>query len=64
MIKILLLSPPVFDFYFTPARKEPLGLLYIKMALEKIKNVSVDIYDTTISGKTRKVILPASLNYL
>lgn len=64
MIKILLLSPPVFDFYFTPARKEPLGLLYIKMALEKIKNVSVDIYDTTISGKTRKVKLPESFNYL
>lgn len=64
MIKILLLSPPIFDFYFTPARKEPLGLLYIKKALEKVNGVSVDIYDTTSSGKARKVKLPESFDYL
>ena len=64
MIKIILISPPVFDFYFTPARKEPLGLLYIKMALEKTKNISVDIYDTTISGKTKKVKSPDIFDYL
>lgn len=64
MLKILLISPPVFDFYFTPARKEPLGLLYIKTALEKIKGVLVDIYDSTLSGKVKKIATPEYFNYL
>jgi len=64
MIKILLISPPVFDFYYTPARKEPLGLLYIKAALEKIKSVSVDIYDAVESGKTKKIPWPSEFSYL
>ncbi len=64
MLNILLLSPPIFDFYYTPARKEPLGLLYIKSALEKEKNVKVDIYDALLSGKKRKLSIPKYFDYL
>ncbi len=64
MLKILLLSPPKFDFYFTPARKEPLGLLFIKSAIEKIDDVIVDLYDTTISGKKKKMAIPQCFDYL
>ncbi len=64
MTKILLISPPIFDFYFTPARKEPLGLLYIKMALEKLDAVSAEIYDATLSGKTKKIPRPDCFDYL
>ncbi len=64
MLKILLISPPVFDFYHTPGRKEPLGLLYIKAALNKTNGVQVDIYDATLSGKVKKIATPESFNYL
>jgi len=62
--KILLISPPVFDFYFTPARKEPLGLLYIKSAFEGLSDFTVDIYNTTLSGKKKKVKMPDVFSYL
>ncbi len=64
MLKILLVSPPVFDFYYTPARKEPLGLLYIKDALNSINDVHADVYDTLLSGKVKKTAVPACFNYL
>ncbi|MCP4133296.1 MAG: radical SAM protein [bacterium] len=62
--KILLVSPPIFDFYTTSGRREPLGLLYIKEALEQLENVSVEIYDTRNSGKVKKVRRPECFNYL
>lgn len=64
MTKILLISPPIFDFYFTSARKEPLGLLYIKMALEKLDGISAEIYDATLSGKAKKIPRPDCFDYL
>jgi radical SAM superfamily enzyme YgiQ (UPF0313 family) len=64
MLKILLISPPVFDFYFTSARKEPLGLLYIKTALNTINGVHADIYDATLSGKVKKGAIPKCFGYL
>lgn len=60
----MLISPPVFDFYFTPARKEPLGLLYLKASIEQCHNVTVDIYDTLVSGKVKKITPPKSFDYL
>ena len=62
--KILLISPPIFDFYYTPGRKEPLGLLYIKTALDKINGVLADIYDCTLSGKVKKITTPDCYHYL
>ncbi len=62
-MKILLIAPPVFDFYFTTHRMEPLGLLYIKEALEKAGH-DVTLYDATASGKVKRVATPAEFAYL
>jgi len=63
-LKVLLLSPPVHDFYFTPARREPLGLLYLKKSLENLENVEVDIYDATYKNRKKKKNFPAHFKYL
>lgn len=62
-MKILLIAPPVFDFYFTTHRMEPLGLEYIREALEKAGH-SVTLYDSTASGKVKTVATPPEFAYL
>ncbi|HSW61545.1 MAG TPA: cobalamin-dependent protein, partial [bacterium] len=62
-MNILLISPPVFDFYSTPHRMEPLGLLYIKKTLVD-HGYSVEIYDATASGKVKAQKIPKELEYL
>ena len=62
-MKILLIAPPVFDFYFTTHRMEPLGLEYIKAALENAGH-SVTLYDSTASGKVKTVAAPPEFAYL
>jgi Fe-S oxidoreductase len=62
-MKILLIAPPVFDFYFTTHRMEPLGLEYIKAALENAGH-SVTLYDSTASGKVKTVSTPPEFAYL
>jgi hypothetical protein len=34
-LKVLLLQPPVQDFYDTPIRLQPIGLCYLKAAIRK-----------------------------
>lgn len=62
-MKSLLVAPPVFDFYFTTHRMEPLGLLYIREALEKAGH-DVTLYDVTLSGKAKRVATPPEFAYL
>ena len=62
-MNILLVAPPVFDFYFTQHRMEPLGLLYIREALEKAGH-DVTLYDATLSGKVKRVATPPEFAYL
>ncbi len=62
-MKILLIAPPVFDFYFTIHRMEPLGLEYIREALENAGH-SVTLYDSTASGKVKTVSAPPEFGYL
>jgi radical SAM superfamily enzyme YgiQ (UPF0313 family) len=62
--KILLISPPIFDYYYTPARMEPLGLYYIKKSLDEIEGVQADIYDAVYSGKKKAVKKPDEFSYL
>ena len=62
-MKILLIAPPVFDFYFTTHRMEPLGLEYIREALENAGH-SVTLYDSTASGKVKQVATPPEFSYL
>lgn len=64
MFKVLLISPPVFDFYFTPARCEPLGLLYIRESLNKISDVKVLIYDSLLSKRKKQQQWPEEFHYL
>ena len=62
-MKILLVAPPVFDFYFTTHRMEPLGLLYIREASAKAGH-DVALYDATLSGKVKRVATPPEFAYL
>ncbi len=62
-MKILLIAPPVFDFYFTTHRMEPLGLLYIREASAKAGH-DVTLYDATLSGKVKRVATPPEFAYL
>jgi len=50
-LKVLLCSPPVFDFYYSFHRSEPLGLLYIKAMLKQYTWLDVDIYDARLKAK-------------
>ena len=62
---ILLISPPIFDYYFTKSRMEPLGLMYIKTYLENnFSNISIEIYDTIENGKIKKQKRPEIFEYL
>jgi radical SAM superfamily enzyme YgiQ (UPF0313 family) len=63
-MNILLLSPPIFDFYFTPARREPLGLLYLRESLKQIDGLNVFLYDSTISRKVKIRAIPEHFEYL
>ena len=62
-MKILLIAPPVFDFYFTTHRMEPHGLEYIREALENAGHF-VTLYDSTASGKVKQVATPPEFAYL
>lgn len=64
MFKVLLIAPPVIDFYNTPARMEPLGLLYLKEALREVPQVSVEIFDAFSSKRAKKRTWPASFSHL
>ena len=60
---ILLISPPIFDFYNTAHRKEPLGLLYQMEALQRAGH-TVELYDATRSRTVKKQKTPPEMEYL
>ncbi len=64
-MKILLIQPPVQDFYDTDIRLQPLGLCMLKAAAKKfLPNMQVTVRDYH-QGHGRKTIpLPAELSYL
>jgi hypothetical protein len=61
---VLLVSPPLHDFYFTPARIEPLGLLYLAEALRREGFEKVDVLDAASAGKTKRMARPPEMDYL
>jgi radical SAM superfamily enzyme YgiQ (UPF0313 family) len=61
--KVILISPPLFDFYFTPARREPLGLIYVKSSLEQV-GVEVELYDATYANRKKRIKTPDCFDYL
>lgn len=64
-MKILLIQPPIQDFYDTDIRLQPLGLCMLKAAAEKfLPHMQVTVRDYH-QGHGRKTIpLPAELSYL
>ncbi len=64
-MKILLIQPPVQDFYDTDIRLQPLGLCMLKAAAKKLlPNMQVTVRDYH-QGHGRKTIpLPTELSYL
>ncbi|NTV59041.1 MAG: B12-binding domain-containing radical SAM protein [Deltaproteobacteria bacterium] len=64
-MKILLIQPPIQDFYDTDIRLQPLGLCMLKAAAKKfMPNMQVTVRDYH-QGHGRKTIpLPAELSYL
>ena len=63
MPDILLLQPPIRDFYLTAKRTVPYGLACIAAALRQA-GFSVDILDALATSRSRKIRLPPEMNYL
>jgi radical SAM superfamily enzyme YgiQ (UPF0313 family) len=61
-MKILLIQPPVSDFYQTAIRTQPIGLSYLASSL-KIYGHEVEILDCQIDRK-RSIPIPPELYYL
>src|SRR5512136_3061567 len=61
-MKVLLIQPPVRDFYQTSIRTQPIGLAYLAASL-KSQGYEVGILDCQTSEK-RSVPIPSELSYL
>jgi radical SAM superfamily enzyme YgiQ (UPF0313 family) len=62
-MKVLLIQPPLEDFYTTPIRLYPLGLLYTARVLEAA-GATVEILDCLTPLKKRRIPVPDSFSYL
>jgi len=63
MTDILLIQPPIRDFYLTRKRTIPYGLACIAGSLIK-KGFTVSIFDSLATSKSRIVELPEEMQYL
>lgn len=64
-MKVLLIQPPVEDFYDTDVRLQPIGLAYLKAAVKKhLPAVEVIIKDYHGGCGRRTVPIPRELRYL
>ncbi|MFC1745913.1 B12-binding domain-containing radical SAM protein [Candidatus Riflebacteria bacterium] len=64
-MKILLFQPPVQDFYDTDIRLQPIGLAYLKAAINKYHpDITVEIKDFHHGRGRRTVKIPMALSYL
>lgn len=61
-VKVLLVQPPIQDFYYTPIRSQPIGLAYLASSLRAAGHAA-DILDCRSGGK-RAVLIPPELSYL
>jgi radical SAM superfamily enzyme YgiQ (UPF0313 family) len=61
-MKILLIQPPIQDFYQTSIRTQPIGLAYLAASLQTY-NHEVEILDCQ-TGKKRSIPIPSELSYL
>ncbi|MCP4752170.1 MAG: B12-binding domain-containing radical SAM protein [Proteobacteria bacterium] len=63
MTDILLIQPPIRDFYLTAKRTIPYGLACIASSLER-EGFTLEIFDGLATSKSRIVDLPEELQYL
>jgi radical SAM superfamily enzyme YgiQ (UPF0313 family) len=64
-MKLLLIQPPVQDFYDTDVRLQPIGLCYLKAAVRKhLPDVAVTVKDFHGGCGRRTVSIPKELAYL
>ncbi len=64
-MKVLLIQPPIQDFYDTDVRLQPIGLCYIKAAVKKfLPDIDVLIRDYHGGCGRRTVAIPKELRYL
>src|SRR5215468_2798308 len=64
-LKVLLVQPPVQDFYDTDVRLQPIGLAYLKAAVNKdLPQVEVIIKDFHAGCGRKTVKIPQELKYL
>jgi radical SAM superfamily enzyme YgiQ (UPF0313 family) len=64
-MKVLLVQPPVQDFYDTDVRLQPIGLAYLKAAVKShLPNVDISIKDYHGGCGRRTVAIPKELRYL
>jgi tRNA A37 methylthiotransferase MiaB len=64
-MRVLLIQPPVQDFYDTDVRLQPIGLCYLKAAVEKhLTDVEVIIRDYHHGHGRSTVAIPKELQYL
>jgi radical SAM superfamily enzyme YgiQ (UPF0313 family) len=64
-MKLLLIQPPVQDFYDTDVRLQPIGLCYLKAAVRKhLPAVEVIVKDAHGGAGRRTVPIPKELRYL
>jgi radical SAM superfamily enzyme YgiQ (UPF0313 family) len=62
-MKILFIQPPIEDFYTTPIRLYPLGLLYAAATAQHLGH-EVEILDCLNPPKKRQLPIPADFSYL
>ncbi|MSR78047.1 MAG: B12-binding domain-containing radical SAM protein [Candidatus Omnitrophica bacterium] len=64
-MKLLLLQPPIQDFYETDIRLQPIGLCYLKAAVKKfLPEINVVIKDYHQGWGRRTIPIPRELAYL
>ncbi len=63
MVDVLLVQPPITDYYHTAKRTIPYGLACIAAAVEQA-GFSVAILDALATGKSRTIARPAGLDHL
>ncbi|MCX5886438.1 MAG: cobalamin-dependent protein, partial [Proteobacteria bacterium] len=61
-MKILLIQPPIRDFYRTAIRTQPIGLAYLASSLQS-SGYEVEILDCQ-TGEKRRIPIPPELSYL
>ena len=64
-MRVLLIQPPVQDFYDTEVRLQPIGLCYLKAAVVKhLPDIEVIVRDYHGGAGRRTVAIPRELRYL